>query len=323
MSTVDNLDLNVFETTIPVETMELINKAINITKSPKEVILKEYAVLFKSDMIQKDAAYQTEKDRHFVAGRYFYMDIVQRPPTKPYTVLPFGFEPIRLSKQTKIPQTSIIMAVPNGGVLEIRSGVARGTISSIVEKISLWHVYNNVELSSFGKGKDFGMDNRTKFENPVASKYIPDQLIEKLQIQEVTLNNMRQHLSKTTGQGDKQFVVRTDLRIIRGTVMNDPTIFDSGSGVINISDLTADFTRQTDDQGNPIQTRISVWAAPHFVKPLGKFSEVKAIGTLSLRKDTNEVTMNGVSILPIKIIPPEISDQPQGQQPVQGQPVIL
>lgn len=321
MSTVDNLDLNVFEQTIPIKTMDLINRAINITKVPKETILKEYATLFKSDMIQKDSAYKTDEDRHFVAGEYFYLDVVQRPPTKPYTVLPFGFEPIRLSKQSKIPQTSVIMAVPNDGILEIRSAVARGPTASIIEKISLWYVYSSVEFSSFGKGKDFGMDNRTKFENPTASKYTPAQLVEKLQIQRVTLKNMRQYLSKTTGQGDKQYVIRTDLRIMQGTVMGEPTIFDSGSGVLNLSDLSADFTRQVDEQGNPIQTRISVWAAPHFLKPLGKFSKIEAIGTLSLRKDTNEVTMNGVSILPIKIVAPETLEQSHEQ--VQGQPVAL
>jgi hypothetical protein len=214
------------------------------------------------------------------------------------------------------------MPTKDGGY-EIRRIIGRGGYALFYQKVNLGNVYKDVDLGSFGKNsKDFSVDERAKFANPIIPPKDMSAYIENFGIIRTNLNQMKNNLSKKVTSATGSFVDSTDLRVIRGMIIGDPRINERDGikkSVFNISDMSVDLAKPIGPDGQPVQTSMAIWIAPELAV-YGSNSQVDAIGTLTINKNTNEVLMNGICLIPIIKRPISVAQEtPQTPAPTPEQ----
>jgi hypothetical protein len=300
--------------TYPPEVSETISKIVELTSIPPETIRNEYTEILE-EVKKTFPEFKEDESQHKYAVGILWARYRARGPTKEVSVIPVGFDGVRLRKNGEKHSKLYVITLPKG---EKKMVFLSGPEAEMYKTITLGAKYT-VRLMEFKSGH-FGADNRTRFVNPEMTKVDIMSLYRKLKVYEfenlAAVPTMPSRVQKTsTGE----FTDSLDWRIVKGIItrMNTGTRKDGVTqyGVINLSDTSLGQEETVDAQGNVISPTFSVWCDPALMN-WGVESEVYCIGTVSFgkaKKSENDqnpqdeaprtVSMNAINIVPSRGIP--------------------
>jgi len=266
-------------------------------------IKRDYEEIFQDPFIQEDPQFHDDNERHRYAVAVLWTRYVSRPPVREYDIIPAGITGERVTSTGK--KTAEVYALvksrtgvkPRRIVLQEPVVDLRKTINLPTPESSFKYT---VKLGEFSQGGDMIADNRAKFDNPVLLKANAWQVLERWGAKKIDkLADAKKFPSKTGSDG---YVDRLDWRIVRGIITrqyrgerDDGTEF----GVITITDLSLNDEPTVTADGRVLQPGFSVWVAPEFVNIYQDESEIDAVGTIQIARNTGEPFMNAYLILPV------------------------
>ena len=276
------------------------------TKTPSttiESLREEFEKIYEDDFIQSDPSFDTDESRQKYALQVFWTRFVGRPPIKPYTIIPVGVDSIRKNKSSGILTTSLFAL---DKTKKLRRISLKGEICSIVDDITFFSAYKDVQLGSFKDSQDLQADDRAEFNHPVEVDVTPEELIKMLNIPYVTIKDAKDNLSKVGSDG---YVHQNDWRAVRGIInTSSQAKEDSESqwGVYHIRDETipADAKSRVTKSGQVITPGMSLWVSPNIML-YDRDSDCIFLGPTVVAKDkktkkpTGEINMNCYCIIPI------------------------
>jgi len=282
------------------EKIQEINKRTEISI---DEIKRDYQEIFQDPFIQEDPQFKTDEERHRYAIAVLWTRYVSRPPVQEYEIIPVGFSGERIASTGK--KTAEIYAlVKNKTDVKLRRIVLQESVIDLRKQINLPTSENSfkytVKLGEFAPGGDMIADNRAKFDAPSLLKANAEQILEKCGAKKIErLADMKKFPSKTGSDG---YVDRLDWRVVRGIIIRqyrgereDGTEF----GVLTVTDLSLNEEPTVMTDGRVLQPGFSIWVAPEFVNVYQDESEIEAVGTVQIARDTGEPFMNAYLIIPV------------------------
>lgn len=288
-------------------------------------IIKEYYNEFVSRpdvkiWLEDDDNWSGEADRKDMLVTYLRKEFLMRPPVKPMTIIPIGMDRVSTGKSGSVYSGLYIVDKKRTGEnLEVKRIVVQGKVAcDLLKKVMPFNRYKDVLLGDDENGNIF-MDDRAShgFDTPEALPITSKQLIEKLELPRVPkLSEIGKYLSKRTADG---YAIRTDLKIIRGMIKNDPWIKDEpynegGSCRLVDSSIDTNETRVT-PEGKTIPPGISSWISPKLIKSrngdtVDHIVVIEEVIDKKKNKKTGEISCNAICEIPVHQIPvPSGDDQ--------------
>ena len=226
-------------------------------------------------------------------------------------VIPFGYSAIQKTRSGVLRSLMYVAEKTNQG-LEKRVIVCEKDASSIYKNILLYYAYKNVQLGQYFGGTDLIADAiRSDFSEPKKLSLTPPQLIDRLNIPRVgRLIDMIKYPCKT---GPTGYPDRLDLKIIRGMVVGNRSVFIKKDGTEGARYSISDYSLSNDtsklSEGTFNKSTRTVWIAPELPE-YPTYSECDYIGTISVRRDPNEkdasgkakildIALNAINVMPI------------------------
>ena len=289
------------ETQFPPEVEERLKKIATKFNVPLSQVVEEFNKLLNDPWIKTDPQFKTDVDRYSYCLRVIYVRYAAKPPTKQYTIIPFGYTEPRTAKSSGVRQSRIyaIVRAP-GSKPEKRVILCRGTLADLVYDVELFNAYNNVELAEFGNL--LMAVNTTKFENPKTVPVDPLQfMIKHVGAIPIKIADAPYKLSRKQGG----FVDELDLRLLRAIVVR----YNRGKrpdgsewAVYTVADDSIEEQKVT-PEGIVIPTQFTVWVPASMMK-YDIDSELAFVGTVTLGSDKVPF-MNAICVIPIYARPLE------------------
>jgi len=274
-------------------------KICKASEAPWEEVQKDFMELYNDDFIQNDPQFESDKDRYEYSVAVLHSRYVARPPMKIVTLVPIGYTGKRIARSSGQPNCTISVVVK--GNKKIKRVICRGELSDMYRSINLFNQYD-VKLGEFKDGGDLIADNRSKFDNPVRLKIQPYQMMEKLGVKRVSINDAAKFPSaQRKGQRKgRTYIDRSDWRCVRGIIVRDfrgTRDDETEYGAYTIADSTVTGEPLVLDDGTIIRPGFTVWTDPaHMVYAVE--DEVDCYGPININKD-GDAQMTGLLILPV------------------------
>lgn len=285
--------------TLPEFVEEGLLKICKISEAPYEEVHKAFLELYQDDFVQKDPQFQSDKDRYQYSLQVLHTRYVARPPLKTFVIVPIGYTGLRIARSSGHPNCNISVIVK--GDTKIKRIVCRGEQADQYLKISLFHQYT-IQCGQFKSG-DLVADNRTKFENPVRLNIKPAQMMDKIGVKRITIEDAAKFPSaQREGQRrGRTYVEQSDWRGIRGVVVRDfRGEREDGTqyGCYTIADSTVSGEPTVLDDGTVLRPGFTAWVDPSQMV-YSVEDEIDVFGTVSIKD--GEPSMNCLLILPVHV----------------------
>ena len=132
------------------------------TKTPSatiEALREEFEKIYEDDFIQNDASFKTDESRLKYALQVFWTRFVGRPPIKPYTIIPVGVDTVRMN-DTGVLTTSLFAL---DKTWKLRRISMKGDICNVIEELSFFNAYKDIQLGTFRDSQDLQADDFAKW----------------------------------------------------------------------------------------------------------------------------------------------------------------
>ena len=276
------------------------------TKTPSttsEALREEFEKIYEDDFIQSDPSFTSDESRQKYALQVFWTRFVGRPPINPYTIIPVGVDSIRKDKSSGILKTSLYAL---DKTQKLRRISMKGEVCNLVNDLSYFNAYKDVQLGSFKDSQDLQADDRAEFDTPIEISLTPEELIKKLNIPFITIKEAKNDPSRVGSDG---YVNSTDWRAIRGIINSSTKAKEDADyqwGIYHIRDgsIDADAKSRVTKSGNVITPGMSLWVSPRLMD-YDRLSDCIFLGPTvkakdrTTKKETGEVDMNCYCIIPI------------------------
>lgn len=296
----------------PESTLAYLNRIVASTGIPIEEIKQEYAERFMDDFIQTDPQIPDDDTRHYVVTMGIWNAYKARRPLDGFTVSFLGLGGINKSRKGKLNSDAFTLYNHNGKAIIKRVVIQESAIKRRKEILlptrdSMFEY--STKLGQFADDGDLIADDRALFEDPTIKNIDVLEFLKSLGVPEIDkLSDMAQYPSGTAvGSDGKEYPIRSDWRIITGTISSSSVFakkdrnkkelgVDGGS--LRIIDLSLGLTDEITEEGEVQRNTRTVWCAPELLQYANE-SICKFIGTIAVKKETNEPTMNAYLILPV------------------------
>ncbi|MBU2613813.1 hypothetical protein KJ925_05175 [Patescibacteria group bacterium] len=281
---------------IPDYAKERISTLMQRTESTEEELTEEYEKIFLDKFIQNDPQFKTDEDRLRYASMVLWSRCVSRPPVKEYEVIPIGFSPVRTTRAGDTMST-LFALVRIDNIIVLKRIVFKGELSTKYREITPLAKYN-VKLGRFQSG-DLIADSRARFENPIRLKLTPQQILEKLEVKHITIEQSSKFPSAV---GDDGYVDVTDWKAIRGIIIRasrGKREDESEWGLYVIADETVKDEPKITSDGRYMNPGFTCWVATEMMNYSAE-SEAYFVGSVHLNKN-GEPFMNAYLIVPIYV----------------------
>lgn len=286
----------------PAEVMEVAQKIVSSTQIPMESVLKEYAETLQQIKVTFPTDFKTDADLHHYASQLLWAQYKARGPTTELSVVPYGYDGIRLTKRGD-KQCHVYVAIRGPSGPEKKMITLTGAEAEMYKNITLGALYN-VKVIEWKSGQ-YGADNRCRFENPQATNTDILSLVKRLGAVEVPTLAEAPHLASRLTPPDNKYVDSFDLRIIRGIIATNPrqSVRKDGTpfGVYNLNDTSLGNEEKVNAEGKIVPPLFTVWIDPNLMA-YGADSEIYAYGTIGVNQK-GEASMNAFGVVAIHGVP--------------------
>jgi len=275
--------------------LEAISKQHGITT--KELMI-EYLKIYNSGFV---AHAPSEPFRQEWAGKLLYSNWYNRPPLKDRNVIPVGIGTVNKFEGSEAYQR--LLAYDEATEKMIGISITQKALG-IAEDIVFGEYYEAVKIGVTQQGT-FQIDDRTELPDPTeflggegAPENLDELLTEYLKVKTITMQdlensrNWSKKFKTQTSRGERENVVETDWKIIRGAVINSNSEFEQGGrgsgfkrGRLMFTDATVLEDKILRD-GTVLPTQMLAWVDTRFLFPQGTICDV--YGTVDLNKFTRK-----------------------------------
>jgi len=266
----------------------------------QEDILADYARLFNDPFVQQDPQFKGDEDRHRYTITVVWNNFINRPPVKPTDFIIVGIGTEQLTKRGKTAEIMVLCPNKQTKKYDLRRLVLQEPVVTAKKDLSqqLFAGYR-VKLGEFSSGGDLVADNRSIFENPIATGLTFEKFLSIIDVSRIP--SLAEAVNFPSKRGSDGYVDRTDWKIVRGLIYSDYHGLrkdgETEFGVFNVVDLSLDSKTTISEDGTIVRPGFTVWVAPELMK-WARDSECDFVGPIAV-DDKGVPSMTAYMVIPI------------------------